>query len=140
MTVVVASEIRAVPRLLPGELGPRWSSTGTVRHDIRPLGGHLNFMGMKSDNSSDAEADLRNLTFEEALRRLDETVQALEAGGLTLADATGTYEKGMKLARTCSEMLASAELRISQIRTAYGEQMRMLEDQEGDSAIEGPPC
>jgi exodeoxyribonuclease VII small subunit len=95
---------------------------------------------MKSDHSSDAEADLRNLTFEEALRRLDETVQALEAGGLTLAETTGTYENGMKLARTCSEMLASAELRISQIRTAYGEQMRMLEDREGDSAIEGPSC
>ena len=31
----------------------------------------------------------------------------------------------MKLARTCNEMLASAELKITKIRTAYGEQMRL---------------
>ena len=46
------------------------------------------------------------------------------------------YEEGMKLARVCSEMLASAELRITRIQTAYGEQMRMLEEQGQGS----PPC
>ena len=41
----------------------------------------------------------------------------------------------MKQARVCSEMLATAELRISRIRTAYGEQMRILEEDDVD---EGP--
>ena len=36
-------------------------------------------------------------------------------------------------------MLASAELRITRIQTAYGEQMRMLED-EGDGEGETEPC
>ena len=65
------------------------------------------------------------LTFEQALARLDETVRALEAGDLPLDEATRLYERGMKLARTCNEMLASAELKITKIRTAYGEQMRL---------------
>ena len=70
------------------------------------------------------------------MSRLDETVTALEAGGLALADATRLFEEGMKLARVCSEMLASAELRITRVQTAYGEQMRMLEEQGQGS----PPC
>lgn len=85
------------------------------------------------------EIDLGRLSFEEALSRLDETVNALEAGGLTLADATRLFEEGMKLARVCSEMLASAELRITRIQTAYGEQMRMLEE-EGAVQQEDEPC
>ena len=95
---------------------------------------------MKPDQANDADPDLGNLSFEDALRLLDETVEALEAGGLSLEDATRTYERGMKLAQTCNEMLASAELRVTQIRTAFGEQMRMLEDQEADSPSDGPPC
>ena len=74
------------------------------------------------------------LTFEQALADLDKTVKALEAGGLTLSEATRLFEKGTKLARVCSEMLATAELRISRIRTAYGEQMRMLEDDDRRSS------
>ena len=61
--------------------------------------------------------------------QLDETVQALESGKLPLADATGLYEKGMRLARICSEMLAAAELKVTQIQTAYGEQMRLPPDE-----------
>ncbi len=84
----------------------------------------------------DSGGDAGDLSFEQAMSRLDETVAALEAGGLALADATRLFEEGMKLARLCSEMLASAELRITRIQTAYGEQMRMLEEQ-GQG---GPPC
>ena len=78
-----------------------------------------------------AGSGLGKLSFEQALNRLDETVQALEAGGLSLDESTRLFEQGMKLARTCSEMLAAAELRISRIHTAYGEQMSMLEQEDG---------
>ena len=72
-----------------------------------------------------SEASASKLTFEQALAKLDETVRALEAGDLPLDEATRLYEQGMKLAQTCNEMLASAELRITKISTAYGEQMRL---------------
>ena len=71
------------------------------------------------------EDSAAELTFEQALASLDQTVRALETGDLPLDEATRLYEEGMKLARTCNEMLASAELRITQIRTAYGEQLRL---------------
>ncbi|MXY22497.1 MAG: exodeoxyribonuclease VII small subunit [Dehalococcoidia bacterium] len=67
-----------------------------------------------------------SLSFEEAVSLLEQTVQALESGGLTLAESTAMYERGMKLARICNEMLNSAEARITRIRTTYGEQMRMV--------------
>ena len=95
---------------------------------------------MSKDQPGNGETDLENLSFEEALGLLDETVLALEAGGLSLAEATQTYERGMRLARVCNEMLASAELRVTEIRAAFGEQMRMLQDQEPDTHVDGPPC
>ena len=67
-----------------------------------------------------------NLSFEEAMNLLEQTVQSLESGGLTLAESTAMYERGMKLARLCNETLNSAETRIARIRTTYGEQMRMV--------------
>ena len=85
----------------------------------------------------DIESDLGDLTFEQALARLDEMVAALEAGELSLSDATRLFEQGMKLARLCSEMLATAELKISRIRTTYGEQMSMLSDPDGDRPGDG---
>ena len=72
------------------------------------------------------EQTLGELTFEQAQKRLDETVQKLESGGLPLEEATRLYEEGITLAKTCNEALTSAELRISRIRTEHGEQMRFI--------------
>ncbi len=66
---------------------------------------------------SDAAADA--VDFEAAFRRLEETVQALEKGGLTLAEATSLYEQGMGLVKTCSERLDTAELRIKELQTSF---------------------
>ena len=68
------------------------------------------------DNNLDSD-----ITFENALAHLEETVIKLESGGIPLKEATNLYENGMKLARKCSEMLAAAEIKITQIQTAYGE-------------------
>ena len=88
---------------------------------------------MSADAPRDDGADLDGLSFEEALARLDETVEALEAGELPLAEATRLYERGMRLARICSEMLAAAELKLTQIQTAYGEQMRLPPEEQPEA-------
>lgn len=67
-------------------------------------------------------------TFEEALSALEETVRMLESGGLTLDESTDLYERGIRMARFCSERITRAELKITQIRTAYGEQMRLIDE------------
>ena len=91
---------------------------------------------MKRNKQSRAEPVAEDLTFEQALASLDETVEALESGGLPLAEATSLYERGMRLARVCSEMLAAAELKITQIQTAYGEQMRLPPEERSESEDE----
>ena len=88
---------------------------------------------MLTDESKSESKAIEDLSFEEALAQLDETVNALESGSLTLAQSMAMYERGMKLARVCNEMLTSAEMKITRIRTAYGEQMRMV---DGDETME----
>ena len=68
---------------------------------------------------SDINLNNENITFEQALSKLDEAVKAIEAGGLTLSQSTQLFEEGMKLARICSDMLTSAELKISRIPISY---------------------
>ncbi len=75
-----------------------------------------------------SEPDFGELSFEQALNLLNETVSLLESGQLTLAEAMAMYERGMKLARVCNEALTSAETRVSVIRADYGEQTRMMGD------------
>lgn len=70
------------------------------------------------------------LTFEEAFTQLEETVRKLEAGGLTLAEATTLFEKGMHLARLCNELLSATELKITRLQRAFGEQMEMLKEEK----------
>ena len=85
---------------------------------------------MAFDGNDHEPPDIDSLSFEEALTLLEQTVEALESGGLTIGESTAMYERGMKLALKCNEMLALAETRIARVRTAFGEQMRMLEPDE----------
>ncbi len=68
-----------------------------------------------------AEDEFKDLTFEQALEQLEETVRAMEAGELSLNETTALFEKGMRLANFCGDVLSKAELKITQIQTAYGE-------------------
>jgi len=66
-------------------------------------------------------------TFEAAFTELRETVQALEAGNLSLEEATNLFDNGMRLAKTCNELLSAAELQISRLQRSVGEQMAMIQ-------------
>ena len=92
---------------------------------------------MTSEGATENQPTPENLSFEEAVSLLEQTVRALESGGLTLAESTAMYERGMKLARVCNDMLNSAEARITRIRTTYGEQIRMVApEDDGFDSIE----
>jgi exodeoxyribonuclease VII small subunit len=64
---------------------------------------------------NNAEENVEKLTFEQAYRQLEETVQKLEAGNLPLAEAVSLYEQGMALAKQCGLQLDEAELTIKQL-------------------------
>jgi exodeoxyribonuclease VII small subunit len=52
------------------------------------------------------------LNFEDALKRLEEIVHALEDGEIGLTEALARYEEGVKLLRQSYELLERAERRI----------------------------
>lgn len=52
------------------------------------------------------------LSFEDALAKLEQTVDDLEDGGIPLADALARYEQGIKHLKTCYAMLQHAQQRI----------------------------
>ena len=60
--------------------------------------------------------------FEEALKKLEAIVAAMESDDLPLETLLAKYEEGTQLARLCQEKLAEAELKIQQLeKTATGE-------------------
>ena len=63
-----------------------------------------------------------SLPFEEALKRLETIVEAMEAEDLPLESLLAKYEEGKRLAKICQDKLAEAELKIQQLeKTAAGE-------------------
>lgn len=66
------------------------------------------------------ENDGVELSFEEALAELDEIVNQLEAGELTLEESLALFEQGQLLANRCAELLDEAELKVETL-TADGE-------------------
>jgi exodeoxyribonuclease VII small subunit len=63
-----------------------------------------------------------SLPFEEALKKLEAIVEAMESEDLPLEALLGKYEEGTRLAKICQDKLAEAELKIQQLeRNASGE-------------------
>jgi exodeoxyribonuclease VII small subunit len=63
-----------------------------------------------------------SLSFEEGFRELEQTVQQLETGDLTLEQAIALFERGMRLAQFCMTQLDQAEMRVRQlVPSAAGE-------------------
>ena len=63
-----------------------------------------------------------SLAFEEALKKLEATVEAMEAGDLPLETLLTRFEEGTRLAQVCQSKLAEAELKIQQLeRDASGD-------------------
>ncbi len=56
------------------------------------------------------------LKFEEAMRRLDEIVRAMESGEVGVEESIAQYEEAMRLAAHCRQILDSAEQRIQKIQ------------------------
>ena len=66
-----------------------------------------------SDNKT--QEDIESLTFEAALKSLEEIVSQLDAGSIDLDKAVEAYERGAKLKEHCEKKLREAQLRIEKI-------------------------
>ena len=56
------------------------------------------------------------LSFEDALTRLETIVESMESGEVPLADLLAKFEEGNKLLRHCEGRLKEAELKIEQLK------------------------
>ena len=64
---------------------------------------------------ADAQDPLAELSFEAALKRLEEIVRTLETGQAPLDESIELYAEGDRLKRQCEARLASAQARIDKI-------------------------
>ena len=62
------------------------------------------------------ETPTDDLSFEDALKRLEEIVHKLETGEAKLGEALDLYEEGRRLRQQCSARLDAAQARIEAIR------------------------
>ena len=70
---------------------------------------------LKCWGMTDQPADLSELSFEAALRRLEEIVRELESGEAPLERAIDLYSEGDRLKQQCEARLKAAQARIEQI-------------------------
>ena len=78
---------------------------------------------MKRKGTAAPPADLPGeaKSFESMMERLQELVDRLEEGNLSLEDSIRAYEEGMALVRNCTAVLSHAEQRIEKLtRDAAG--------------------
>ena len=58
----------------------------------------------------------KNLTFEQALNELEEIVNSLEKGDISLEDAIRAYERGSILKDQCEKRLKEAKMKVEKIQ------------------------
>lgn len=69
-----------------------------------------------NETGPDAAApEISGMTFEEALRALEDVVRRLETGDVALEESIVLYERGEQLRRHCQARLDAAQARIEKI-------------------------
>jgi len=65
-------------------------------------------------------SEKKSITFEDALRELEDIAEKLEKGQLSLEESIKAYEKGMELKKVCSDRLTEAEAKIEFLAKGQG--------------------
>jgi exodeoxyribonuclease VII small subunit len=63
-----------------------------------------------------SKSDKKPPSFEDAMKRLDDIVQAMERGEIGIEESIARYEEAMMLATRCRAILHDAEQRIRKIQ------------------------
>lgn len=65
---------------------------------------------------------MKEMTFEQAMERLEEIVVILESGKCTLDDSMKLFEEGTSLTAFCTESLKTAEQKILKLTAENGQE------------------
>jgi len=74
------------------------------------------------------KADVKSLSFEEAMGQLEKIVDALDSGDVSLEKSIEIYEQGAALQKHCEDKLKQAEMRVQKIVTDAGGKATAAED------------
>lgn len=77
----------------------------------------------------------KEMSFEEALARLETIVRMLESGGAALDESLTVFEEGISLVKMCNEKLEAAEQKIKIL--TKGEGTELVETEFTPSQIKG---
>lgn len=81
-----------------------------------------------------AKKDSQELKFETAIADLEQIVEQLESGDLSLEDSLAAFEKGVGLVRYCNQKLSDVEKKVE----------LLVKDKEGQLQLKafgnGPPA
>lgn len=72
----------------------------------------------ESNDSGDTMAtskSSKSYPFEKSLEKLEQLVERMEQGDLSLEDSLKTFEEGIKLTRECQQALAKAEQKVKML-------------------------
>jgi len=69
---------------------------------------------------------MTSASFEEALKKLEDSVRTLEEGSLDLDDALKTFEEGIQWSRQCHLRLADAERKVELLLKADKEALSQV--------------
>lgn len=69
---------------------------------------------------------IETLSFEDSYARLEQVIQQLETGELSLDESVALYEEGMRLAQHCGRHLDKAQFKVTELLAAVSSE----EDEE----------
>jgi exodeoxyribonuclease VII small subunit len=69
-------------------------------------------------------------SLETSLKRLEEIVESLEEGKVSLDDAVKLYEEGIVISKDCVEKLKTTELKIRKLAKSVGGDFEIAETDE----------
>lgn len=61
------------------------------------------------------QKEVKNTSFEDALKELESIVQKLESGQVKLEEAVAAYEKGVRMQKVCEEKLKEAQMKVEKL-------------------------
>jgi exodeoxyribonuclease VII small subunit len=71
--------------------------------------------------------EVEEITFEDAMKRLEEIVETLGEGNLSLEDSLKMFQEGMELCKICNKKLDEAEYKVE----------KLMEKEGGELSVEG---
>lgn len=72
------------------------------------------------------------LTFEDAMKRLESIVETLGGGNLSLEDSLKMFEEGMELCKFCNKKLDEAEYKVEKLMEKEGGELSVEELKVGE--------